>query len=191
MILNVNTEIFEEFLGDYTGFFTGSFIAKKKKLNQKTTSNYLQNLEKKGILKSKMQGKNKNYFLNLENKEIVKNFILAVEHLRTLEFYKRNLVIKEISEKIKEHIKGSALIFGSYSKGTQKKDSDLDILIVGNCDEKEIGKIGSTYNIEISLKIYSKFKKDILTKEAIKNHIFVKNTEQIIEEILNDHNWLV
>ena len=188
MILNVNTEIFEEFLGDYTGFFTGSFIAKKKKLNQKTTSNYLQNLEKKGILKSKMQGKNKNYFLNLENKEIVKNFILAVEHLRTLEFYKRNLVIKEISEKIKEHIKGSALIFGSYSKGTQKKDSDLDILIVGNCDEKEIGKIGSTYNIEISLKIYSKFKKDILTKEAIKNHIFVKNTEQIIEEILNDHN---
>ena len=115
MILNVNTEIFEEFLGDYTGFFTGSFIAKKKKLNQKTTSNYLQNLEKKGILKSKMQGKNKNYFLNLENKEIVKNFILAVEHLRTLEFYKRNLVIKEISEKIKEHIKGSALIFSEIS----------------------------------------------------------------------------
>lgn len=188
MVLDINTEVFEEFLGDYTGFFTGSFIAKKKKLNQKTTANYLQNLEKEGILKSKIQGKNKNYFLNLENKEIVKNFILAIEHLRTIKFYKKNLVIKEISEKINKHISGSALIFGSYAKGIQKKDSDLDILIVGNGNEKEIEKIGKTYNIEISLKIYSEFKRDVLTKESMKQHIFIKNPEQLIEEILDDNN---
>ena len=132
MVLDINTEAFEEFLGDYTGFFTGSFIAKKKKLNQKTTANYLQSLEKEGILKSKIQGKNKNYFLNLENKEIVKNFILAVEHLRAIQFYEKNLVIKEILEKINRYINGSALIFGSYAKGIQKKYSDLDILIIGN-----------------------------------------------------------
>jgi predicted nucleotidyltransferase/predicted transcriptional regulator len=184
----MNTAVFEEFLGDYSLELTGSFIAKKKKLNQKTTANYLQNLEKEGILKSKTQGKNKNYFLNLENREIIKNFILAVEHLRTIEFYEKSLVIKEISEKIRERINGSALIFGSYAKRIQKKDSDLDIMILGNCNEKEIVKIGNMYNIEISLKIYSEFKKDTLMQEAIKNHIFIKNSEQVIEEILNDDN---
>lgn len=187
MILNINVGIFEEFLGDYSIGLTGSFIAKKKKLNQKTTANHLQVLEKEGILRSKIQGKNKNYFLNLNNKEILKNYILAVEHIRTMEFYKENLVIKEICEKINDQINGSGLIFGSYAKGIQKKDSDLDILIVGKCDEKEIEKIGKTYNIEINLKIYLKFEKDILIKEAIKNHIFIRNSEPIILEILNDN----
>lgn len=186
MILTINTQIFEEFLGDYTRLLTGSMIAKKKKLNQKTTANYLYALEKEGILKSKIQGKNKNYFLNLDNKEIVKNYILAIEHLRTLEFYKKHLVVKEISEKINEHIKGSAVIFGSYAKGIQKKDSDLDILIIGKCNEKEIEYIGKIYNVEINLKVYPKFEKDLLTKEAIKNHIFIKNSELIIKEILDD-----
>jgi predicted nucleotidyltransferase len=185
MLLTMNTKIFEEFLGDYSILLTGSFIAKKKKLNQKTTANYLYALEKEGIIKSKTQGKNKNYFLNQDNKEIIKNYILAVEHIRTLEFYKKNLVVKEISEKINEHINGSALIFGSYAKGIQKKDSDLDILILGKCNEKEIEKISKTYNIELNLKIYPKLEKDLLIKEAVKNHIFIKSSEQIIGELLN------
>lgn len=188
MILNINTSILNEFLGDYSIELTGSFIAKKKELNQKTTANYLQNLENEGILKSRTQGKNKNYFLNIKDKEIINNFITAIEHIKTIEFYKKNLIIKEISEKIKESINGSALIFGSYAKEIQKKDSDLDILIIGNCNEKEIEKIGNTYNIEINLKVYQKFKKDILIKEAIKNHIFIKNSEQIIQEILNNND---
>jgi len=185
MILTINTKIFEEFLREYSSNLTGSLIAKKKKLNQKTTANHLQSLEKEGILKSKIQGKNKNYFLNLENKEIVKNYILAVEHLRTVEFYKKNLIIKEISEKINEHITGSALIFGSYAKNSQKKNSDLDILVIGKCNEKEIEKIGKTYNLEINLKIYPKFESDLLIKEAIKNHIFIKNFDLIILELVN------
>lgn len=110
---------------------------------------------------------------------------MAIEHLRTIEFYKNNLVIKEISEKINPLIKGSAIIFGSYAKKIQKKDSDLDILIIGKCNEKEIEKICKMYNIEISLKIYPKLQTDILTKEAIKNHIYIKNSEKIVRELIN------
>ena len=176
----LNTKIIEEFLGDYTVNLTGRFIAKNKKLNQKTVANYLLFLEKEGILKSKIQGKNKNYSLNLENKEITKNFILATEHLRTMEFYKKHLIIKEVCTKIIPNIKGSALIFGSYAKGIQKKDSDLDILIIGKCNEEQIEKIGKAYNLEINLKIYPKIEKDILITEAIKNHIFIRDQESIV-----------
>lgn len=183
----LNNKIFEEFVGDYSINLTGSLIAKKKKLNQKTVSNYLNILEKQGILKSKTRGKNKNYYLNLDNKEIIKNYILAIEHLRTIEFYNENLIIKEISEKINPIIKGSAIIFGSYAKKLEKKDSDLDILIIGKCNEKEIEQIGKKYNLEISLKIYPKLKSDILTKEAIKNHIYIKNSEKIVEVLINEY----
>lgn len=185
MLLDNQIRIFEEFLRDLKEGLTGSFIAKKKKLNQKTVSNYLNRLEKEHILKSKTQGKNKLYFLNLDNKEIVKNYIIAVEHLRTINFYKKNILIREIAEKIKPYIKGMAVIFGSYAKNKQKQSSDLDILIIGKCNEKEINKLSEMYKIEINLKIYPKLQQDILTKESIKNHIIIKNAEQFIDGVIN------
>ena len=97
MLLNNQIQVFEEFLRDFNSELTGSFIAKKRNLNQKTVANYLNKLEKETILKSRTQGKNKLYFLNVDNKEILKNFIISVEHLRTINFYEKNILIKEIS----------------------------------------------------------------------------------------------
>ncbi len=185
MLLNHQVKIFEEFLRDFKSELTGSFIARKKNLNQKTVANFLNKLENEAILKSRMLGKNKLYSLNFNNKEIVKHFILAVEHLRTIEFYKKNILIKEVSEKIQPYIKGIAVIFGSYAKGTQKRDSDLDLLIIGKCNEPQIEKVSEAYKIEINLNVYPRIKKDVLIKEAIKNHIIIKNAEQFIESVLN------
>lgn len=185
MLLNTQTRIFEEFLIDFESGLTGSYIAKKKKLNQKTVANYLNLLEKQGILRSKVQGKNKLYYLNLENKEILLNFIMGIEHFRSINFYENNLIVKEIFEKINSFIDGIAVLFGSYAKGTQKKDSDLDILIIGKCDEKEIYKISKTYKIDINLKIYPKIEKDILFEEVLKNHILLKNIDGFIRGIFN------
>jgi len=184
MLLDYLITIIEEFCKDYNIKLTGSYIAKKKKLNQKTVSNYLNELENKGILKSKTDGRNKYYFLNLENKEIVKNFIIAIEHLRTIKFYTKNPLIKEIVEKILPYINGIAIVFGSYARGNQKEDSDLDILIIGNAKEDKINEIGEMYNKEINLKIYEKFKKDILMKEVLKNHIITKNVEKFVSLLI-------
>ncbi|MBI5798073.1 nucleotidyltransferase domain-containing protein [Candidatus Woesearchaeota archaeon] len=182
----LNSLIMEEFLRDYAGAYTGSFISQKKGLNQKTVSNYLNILEKEHILRSVTEGKNKKYSLNKENKEILKHFILAIEHLRTIDFYKKYPLIKEVAEKIQKHIQGTALLFGSYAKGIAKKDSDIDILIIGTCNEKEITKIELIYNVDINLKIYNKIEKDILFKEAIKNHILLKNFETFTEDMLHE-----
>lgn len=182
----LKTAIVEEFLRDYTEAYTGSFIAKKQGLNQKTVSNYLNFLEKEHILKSTTEGKNKKYSLNKENREILKHFLLAIEHLRTIEFYKKYPLIKEIAEKVQKHIQGTALVFGSYAKNTAKKESDIDVLVIGKCNEKEIAKLERVYNVEINLKIYPKIQNDILFKEAIKNHILIKNFEICIEELLHE-----
>lgn len=156
---------------------TGSFIAKKHNLNQKTVSNYLNSLEKEQILKSKIQGKNKlYYFIDDIN---TKNFLMSIELNKTINFYKKHVLVKEVISKLK--IKGIAIIFGSYAKGIEKKKSDLDLFVIGKCDEKEIHKIGDMYKLEINLKIYPKFELDILTKEVVKNHIIIKGVEEWIK----------
>lgn len=187
MILNEQRmHIMEEFLKDYTAKHTGSSIAQKQGLNQKSVANVLLELEEFGILLSEESGKNKLYFLNLNDLELVASFLITVEYLRTLFFYKKYPLIKEVLTKVKPHCKGSIIIFGSYAKEREKKDSDLDLFVIGKADEKEIAKIQEAYAIEINVKQCSLpdfkelFKTDSLLKEVMKNHVFIKNGEEII-----------
>ena len=188
MLLN-NTElsILEEFVGDYKLRLTGSHLAKKKKLNQKTVSNYLKKLEEQNFLKSITEGKNRLYSLNLQDEQLIVNFISAIENARTIYFYKKHPLIKEIIAKSLPGIKGIAMIFGSYAKGIENKESDLDIFIVGSADQKEIDKIADMYNVEINIKncslpAFKKYlgEKDPLVEEVIKSHIIIQNAQEFI-----------
>ncbi len=115
------------------------------------------------------------------------------EQYKKITFLESNNLIKEIVEKIYPEIQGIALIFGSYAKGKNKKESDLDIFIAGKCNEDNISNISKRYNINISLKIYPKNildNPDILTKEVIENHVVIKDIGGFIGGI-NEKNKLV
>jgi len=188
MLLNVKRiKIVETFILNPDIKITASQIARDKNLNQKSTALFLEELEQELILKSEMQGKNKLYYLTNENLELLTQYLCAVEHLRTKAFYEKNTKIKLIIEKINPFITGIALIFGSYAKDTQKETSDLDILIIGRHNKKKIHQISKTYNLEINIKEQTKFEINSLTKEVIKNHIIIKNTEEYIRTILSSH----
>ena len=188
MLLNVKRiKIAETFILNPDIKITASQIARDKNLNQKSTALFLEELEQELILKSKMQGKNKLYSLNSENLEILTQYLCAVEHLRTKLFYEKNTKIKLIIEKIIPLITGIALIFGSYAKDTQKETSDLDIFATGNHNKEKIHQISKTYNLEINIKEQKTFEINTLTKEVIKNHIIVQNTEEYIRTILSLH----
>ena|SRR3989338_8252740 len=174
--------MFESFVLNTDEKITASQIAQKYNLNQKSVYLFTEELERKGILNSEMQGRNKLYQLNRSNKELVKQFICSVEHLRTVYFYQEHPSIKLIIQKLLPHIKGIAAIFGSYAKKTQKETSDLDIFIAGKYDEPEIASISSTFSIDINIKHQTSFKEDTLTKEIKKSHILIENTEQFVRE---------
>ncbi|MBI2543423.1 MAG: nucleotidyltransferase domain-containing protein [Candidatus Aenigmarchaeota archaeon] len=191
---NLQLVVLEEFLGDYIGSFTGSYIARKKSLNQKSVANTLNKLENEGFLKSTTVGRNKQFFLNLDNIEAVKNLIVAAEHLHTVNFLKKYPMIKEIVLKTKQSFDGIVIIFGSYAKGTQKKDSDLDIFVAGTYNKNEVSGISELYNLQINVKNYpeSTFKravknKDILLNEIIKNHIMISGVEKFVNVIMRDY----
>lgn len=160
------------------------------KISPRTAQLILNDLENKGIIASKTKGKIKAYALRRSS--ISQRYMIFAEQYKATIFLEKNLIIKEIIEKISPSIKGIGIIFGSYANGTANKDSDLDIFVAGEYDERKIRKISKTYGFEINAKRYplktfeKNFASDILLKEILKNHIVFLNSEQFIRTVLKN-----
>ena len=87
-------------------------------------------------------------------------------------------------------MQGIVVVFGSYAKGTQKEDSDLDLFIVGKYNEKEMRNTGKIYGIDINIKSYplplfeKEIYNDILLKEIRENHILIKDREGFVRRVV-------
>lgn len=183
MILNINKlAVLKEFASDYHKRIYGREIAKKLKMNQKTVSNVLNELEKKHILKYKIEGKNKYYYLN-EFYPYLKDIIKLIETQIKINFLEKYKELRELFLKLEKKTEGVLIIFGSYANFTSNKGSDLDVFGIGKI--KEISDLEDTYNVKINLiKINDKNKFDknnSLEKEIIKNHIILKGIEEFVE----------
>ena len=160
------------------------------KISPRTAQLILEDLEEKGILESKLRGKIKTYKINGSN--FTQRYLVFVEQYKAITFLEKRLLLKEAIEKINPHIKGIGLIFGSYVKKLEKKDSDLDIFIAGTYDSEEIKKVSRNLGIEISVKCYPiklferKWNKDFLLKEIEKDHVIFTGTEMFIEKVFKN-----
>src|SRR3989344_4713423 len=87
-----------------------------------------------------------------------------------------------IFEDIKKNFpKGMIILFGSYAKGTPKKDSDIDIYLETN-DNNIKAKV-KEINSRLSIKIGKFDTKSLLIKEIIKNHIIIRGLEDFYERV--------
>ena len=150
-------------------------IALALKVSSTAVANSLKKLEKERIVEIK---KNKNtkpqkISLNLQNSKVF--FIKRVENLRAV--YESGL-----AEFLFDNLPGTTIIlFGSYSLGEDRSNSDIDIAVVGNAPKK-INL--STYEIKLSKKIiiqvfdsFDKIHKNL--KESILNGIILKGSVRL------------
>ncbi|MFH1522079.1 MAG: nucleotidyltransferase domain-containing protein [archaeon] len=178
------------FTNDFSREYYIREVKKLLKISPRTAQLILEDLENKGIVESKTRGKIKTYKIKIS--EFTKRYFVFVEQYKTIAFLEKNLMIKEIVKKITPNIKGIGIIFGSYAKGIEKKESDLDIFVAGNYDEEEIKRVSKNLGIEISVKCYpiktfeKNINKDILLKEILKNHIVFVDVEQFIQKVLKN-----
>ena len=173
---NKELNVIALYSGDYKTKFYLRQISKLAKIPLKTCQNILVNLEKERILKSKIEGKNKYFSLNLENIS-TKSFLLKAEIHKTDTFLEK---YPEFKTFLKSNNTNSVLIvFGSFAKLKANKDSDLDLFIISNKEEKLPFyllpyKIHQNKLKEESFK-KAIFEKETLIKEIEENHIILNN----------------
>ena len=163
-------KILELFTRGYDQAYYIREVQKLISVSPRTAQLILEDLEKKAVLESKTKGKIKSY--TLRKNSVAREFMILTEVYKKIVFQQKSL-LREIIEKISPHIDGIAVIFGSYAKGIEKKESDIDVFIAGKGEGKEIEKIGKMYNQEIQVKCYPLgiFKKNIKLKNAEKKFL--------------------
>ena len=137
----IELEILGLYLSDYAAKFHVREISRILDANHRTISLALKALENKGVMKHEIAGKNKQYFLNLDN-FLTKEYIRNAESAKKIKLLDKYFVIKKLLAELSEDLKGTPMIlFGSYSKGEEAKDSDVDILILKDGKEQKIENI--------------------------------------------------
>ncbi|MFA6072820.1 MAG: nucleotidyltransferase domain-containing protein [Candidatus Woesearchaeota archaeon] len=192
MIHESNFEILNQFLGDYNREIYGRELIGKVAISQKGIALALDGLEKEGILTSKKRGTMKFFRLNLQY-VFIKDVLLISEVTRKMLFFEKQKVLANLF-KDDERIVG---LFGSYAIDAQKKESDIDIFIIGDKKDKKDGdysRLGKVYDLNISVKYFTikEFnnllnKKNNLLKEIVEKHILFFNAERFINLVWRNY----
>ncbi len=192
-INNIKLKIMGLFRNNYFNQFHIREMARLIGKSHVTLLPHLKSFEKDKILLLKNIGKSKVYSLNLENNQ-GKEFLSLSEKKKTLNLLNKKFLIKKLyDEFFNLRLDGCLVLFGSYASSTHNKESDIDLLYIGELKESEKKKIkefGKTYNKEIHLTSMSskQFKEQLskqgaLIKEILKNHIILYNHDIFINEV--------
>ena len=102
-------------------------IAKRKRVSAGFTSKYLQELKKFGVVKKRREG-----YVTVES-----------PMTKTLRLLLNSLVLQRI--KLKKYMIQGAGVYGSWAKGENRRDSDIDIWIFSErkISEEEISEIAA------------------------------------------------
>lgn len=163
-------------------------IAPLLPISHGTVQTILERLEKKLVLTSSMRGKIR--LFRIKPGEIAVQYFILTEQYKKISFIEEHPYHFEVLNKIDPFIEGITLLFGSYAKGTETEDSDLDLLVAGQYDEKEIARIAKIFDTRINIQVFPPgvFLKtnpgDTLLIEAKKHHIVWKNTEPFVRAVV-------
>ena len=176
-------KILQAFLPDYSINLYVREIAKIIGLNRQTVSETLNLMERNRLLNSKISGRQKTYSLNFRN-QLTKLNMINAENTMRMNIYKKRTISTLMTYVDKST---TIILFGSYAKGTERKDSDIDILILSDKKydfkrfEKETGKTIQVIYMSYEVFLDGFFRKEPLILEIVNTHICLKNTEFFVE----------
>jgi predicted nucleotidyltransferase len=154
-------------------------IAKSLNESHSTISRRMYKLVKENVLDSRIEGKNKVFFL--KKNLVAKSFIIEAELNKLTKLLNKHpefiVIFEDILKKTDERL---ILLFGSYAKGIEKKDSDIDIYI--ETENRNIKKLVESINSKIRVKIGLFDTKSLLIKEIIKDHVIIRGLEDFYDK---------
>ena len=136
------------------------------------------------IVKSKIEGKNKYFILNLDNIQ-TKSCILRAEIYKTDIFLEKYPEFKTFLKSINSN--ALIIVFGSFARFNAEKNSDVDLFIISNKEDKLPSHL-LPYKIHQNSLREESFKKAIAQKETLikeieSNHIILNNHSSYVNMI--------
>lgn len=190
IMLNENMfKVLSLFTSDYNVEIYGRETARELSMNQKTVANVLSRLEKENLLRSKTEGRNRIYRLNLLNPTLM-HIISMVEEEKAARFRKESGLGSEFIDVLLKSGSPLVVVFGSYAVGSQKKDSDLDIMVLSPFDT-DLSEVERFYGIKASIKEYTQeefkdalAKGDFLIKEVLRYHVILLGSDLFVKTVM-------
>ncbi|MCX6819640.1 MAG: nucleotidyltransferase domain-containing protein [Candidatus Aenigmarchaeota archaeon] len=177
------------FTGNYGSKLSGTELAMLSKTPQQTASRHLNALVKQSLLDYEKQGRNKLYHFD-HSKHSTKTIYEILENHKGISFQQKLKEVFAIINEMLGHAE-SLIIFGSYSAYSFDKSSDLDIVVIGKYNKREIKKMKQRQTIQINEHYvsYEDFGKLIKSKnplaiEILKSHIIFGNVSKIVDIFL-------
>ncbi|MDP3728079.1 MAG: nucleotidyltransferase domain-containing protein [bacterium] len=153
-------------------------MSRDLKIPHSTLLRKLTELNKRLIIDYAIEGKNKVYSL----KKILsaQKIIVNAENYKLIKLISKHPWLSPLfSDILKENPSNLIILFGSYAKDTEKKESDIDLFI--ETDNLEMKKKIESIHPKLSVKIGYFDPEALLIKEIIKNHIILKGAETYYE----------
>jgi predicted nucleotidyltransferase len=170
---NNKLEILKLYTSDYKQQFFLREISRMTGIPLKTTQDTIRALEEQKILKSRIHGRNRYFTLNL-NIIDTKLALMQAEIQKTADFLK----IHPLFESFLKQLSTDSLIilFGSFAKGTEKKSSDIDLLVVSGKERLPLHLLPSRpHLVEMTAAAWQRAisKGEALMKEIDENHVIL------------------
>lgn len=135
----------------------------------------LNELQEENVVDSKKEGRNKSFFIKKTAE--ARNRVLISELQVLTDFVRKHPELRSLIDRVWANRKVSlAMIFGSYAKGLENKNSDIDLFVLTDDRrlKKELELLDSRLNIKIGR---SWDASNPLIREIQKNHVIVKGAE--------------
>ncbi len=153
--------------------FTPSEISRFCNLSKSRASELLREFEKKQAVSKKNIGKSIVYTLLQNNKIKILIELFKKDSLSTDE------IINEFIGKYKKQFSSSlvsAILFGSYARGTAREDSDINLLIIVDEKEKQIKQnFINNLTTEFLVKYKKRFSPILISQEEIEKKAYWPN----------------
>ncbi len=170
-----------------------SEICKETKLARPSVLRALRKFEKLEILKIEKKANVKFYTLKKNRQSIT--LLSSIEYEKTGKFLERREKIRTAVELFVEKTNPLiAVIFGSYAKGYETKESDLDLLLVREFNKNNVkqseelsGFVYGRTGINVS-PVFMSFedlkKKNTFVNEVVRSHFIIRGSELFYEAVL-------
>lgn len=180
--MNNNTRVIMALLENEGKNISIAQLSNRIGMDYKNVYNSVKKLEKEGLITLEKFGNAFNCILNKKAHPLI--FEAEYERRKNLLVDKNILVLYKKLNAL--NFPFIALIFGSYAKGTFKKSSDIDLMVIGEKNrDKEIGRIISLLPLDIHYLFFTfeeflsmeRSKEFNVVLEAVKRNIILAGIE--------------